>query len=541
MHAKIHPFESLGRFSKTLKASGLVVVQCHGTFDLLHPGHIKYFEEAKAMGDILVVTITADKYVKKGIGRPVYKEEVRVEMIAALQCVDYVVTVPYETSHEAIEVLKPSIYAKGSDYEGKELEEGHPTNLEKKLVESLGGRLHFTHDPVTFSSTALINDHYSALPESVRTFLGAIRSRYDEADFEKAFDKIQKLKVLVVGDAILDVYHYSKFLGRSVKEEIPRVKILGTEMFPGGSLAVANTLAGFCDKVGVVAMLGKQDKKKEAEYERFIREHLRPNIRPDFLFRDDAPTVVNERYVNNEPLLVEKKAKVNMRKYFGLYHINEEPVSPQLEAQWAKDLKKVAAGYDVVIVTDYGLGMMTEKMIETVVKLPQFLAVNTQTNSMNYGFNMITKYPKADYISISQPEMRLALHDKHSSPAKLIDKITKAVKAKNVALTLGALGVLLKDPKGSTPIPALSTSVVDNIGAGDAYFALSAVGIHLKLPRDLSGFLGAAASALCCSIIANRETVDRVMLMKTIQSLLKSYAPGKAERAVKKTTKRSSK
>jgi len=514
--------EELGKLSKKLKSQGKTVIHCHGTFDLMHPGHIKYFEEAKSMGDVLCVTITTDVFARKGIGRPVFREELRADSIAALSCVDFVALVPYETAHEAIHSINPSIYVKGSDYEGKEQEAGHPTAEEKKLVESLGGHLSFTHDPVTFSSTAVINDHFSTLPESIRQFLNTIRADFTDDDVEKAFDAMRGLRVLVIGDAILDVYHYSHFLGRSVKEEIPRVKIMGTDMFLGGSLAVANTLAGFCDSVGVVAMLGRQNAEKEERHQQFIRDHLHKNVRPEFLYRDDAPTVVNERYVNNEPLLVDKKTKVNMRKYFGLYHINEVPVAEKLEAQWAKRIKRFAAGYDVIIVTDYGLGMLTEKLIHTIARLPQFLAVNTQTNSMNYGFNLITKYPRADYVSISQPEMRLALHDKHSTPEQLAEKIAKVVHVKTVAVTLGALGVMIKGRSGITAIPALSTSVVDNIGAGDAFLALSSLGIQLRLPPALSGFIGAVASALSCGIIANKQTVDRAILTKTIQALLKS-------------------
>lgn len=522
MISKIQPLEVLGKLSKEFKAKGKTVVQCHGTFDLMHPGHIKYFEAAKSLGDVLFVTVTADQYVRKGIRRPVFREDLRAQSIAALACVDYVAIDPHETSEEAITTLRPSVYAKGSDYEGKENEKGHPTAREKELVEQCGGRMQFTHDPVTFSSTVLINEHFSPLPESMHAFFGTIRLRYSEDEFVEIFERMRKLRVLVIGDAILDVYHYSNFLGRSVKEEIPRVKVLGSEMFLGGSLAVANTLAGFCDSVGVVAVLGRQDLSREKDHEHFIRAHLKANVQPEFFFRDDAPTIVNERFVNNEPLLLKKTTKVNMRKYFGLYHINEAPVSPSREVQWARRLKEVSPSYDVVVVTDYGLGMLTNKLITTLVEFPQFLAVNTQTNSINYGFNVITKYRRADYVSISQPEMRLALHDKHSDVAHLAARIAKAVQAKTVAVTLGALGVCMWDRSGSTSIPALSTSVVDNIGAGDTFLALSALGAYLRLPNILSGFLGSIASALACGIVANKTTVDHPMVVKAIHAFLKS-------------------
>lgn len=535
MASKVLPLPDLAKLAKKLKSKGKVVVQCHGTFDLMHPGHIKYFEEAKRAGDILIVTVTGDRFVRKGMGKPVFQEQIRADSVAALQCVDYVGIDPHETADEAITLIKPSLYVKGGEYEEKQDEAGHPTSREKKIVEKNGGHMYFTHDPVVFSSTALINEHFSAMPEAVRTFLHSMRFEYGEQDFINIVGKLRKPRVLVVGDAILDVYHYSNFLGRSVKEEIPRVRVIGTEMFAGGSLAVANTLAGFCDTVGVVTVLGKKDRMKEKRNERFIREHLKENVKPEFFYRTDGPTVVNERYVNNEPYLVSKSTKISMRKYFGLYHINEAPIATSLEKQLIADIKNIASRYDVVIVTDYGLGMMTPAVIQAVSKLPQFLAVNTQTNSMNYGFNMITKYPRADYISISLPEVRLALHDKQSDAEELTKRIKQAMQVKHVAITRGALGVLLTDKTGHTSIPALSTNVVDNIGGGDAYLALSALGIYLGFPRTISVFLGSVASALACGIIANKQTVDSTMLMKSVQSLLKSSMQSGGVTVEKKT------
>lgn len=522
MSAKIHSLEALGALSGRLRARGRTVVQCHGTFDLLHPGHIRYFEEAKALGDALLVTVTADQFVRKGLGRPVFREELRAQSIAALVCVDAVAIDVHETAQEAIRTIRPDIFVKGSDYEGKECEEGHPTAREKELVERCGGRMHFTHDPVTFSSTALLNEHFSPLPAPVQAFLHTVCAQYSVEDIAAILAEVRRVRVLVVGDAILDTYNYSHFLGRSVKEEIPRVKVVGSETFLGGSLAVANTLAGFCDVVGVASVLGRQDLPREKRQEAFIRRRLQENVRPHFFYRADAPTIVNERFVNSEPYLVEKTTKVHMRKYFGLYHINEHPVTGETEAQWARALADIASAYDVIVVTDYGLGMLTEQLIATIVRLPAFLAVNTQTNSMNYGFNLITKYPRADYVSISLPEARLALHDKQSGIEDLAAHIARATRGKTVAITLGPLGVFLRARSSGLSIPALSTSVVDNIGAGDAFLALSSLCVFRRLPMVLTGFLGATASALCCGIIANKTTVDFSLFMETVRSLLKT-------------------
>lgn len=521
MNSKIKKFEELPQIAQQLKFKGKTVVQCHGTFDLMHPGHIKHFEAAKKQGNILIVTVTADNRIKKGIGRPVFKEQLRVESIAALSCVDYVVIDPHNTALESINVIQPDVFVKGGDYWGKENEMGHPTWQEKQNLDRYGGRLHFTKEPVTFSSTALMNEHLLPYPEQTRKFLHGMRSKCTENEFLNIFERIRKLKVLIVGDAILDVYHYCTVLGRSMKEEIQRVKIRDSEMFFGGGLAVANTIAGFCEKVGIAAVLGRKDVHKEAQHESFIRKGLLPNITPHFFYRHDAPTVINERFVDHEVRLVSDKTKMYLKKYFGVYQINEDPIDRILEKEIIDSLQSIMSSYDIIVVTDYGLGMLSNPIIDVLCEKAPYLAVNTQTNSVNFGYNFITKYTHTDYVSISQPELRLALHDKHAPIEQLVEKIKNLVCAKTVSITLGPFGTLVYDGTSFVKIPILSTDIVDRIGAGDAYFALSSLGTYLGLPLEITGFLGGIAAALSCTIFANKETIDRPVLWRSLQTLLK--------------------
>lgn len=143
---------------KKLKRAGKKIVLCHGCFDLMHPGHIKHFQAAKKMGDILVVTVTPDSYVNKGTERPVFNQNLRSECIAALECVDYVAINKWPTSVETLKVLKPDIYAKGQEFENLEDETGK-IQKEYKVLKELGIQIQFTHE-VVFSSTKLINQYF---------------------------------------------------------------------------------------------------------------------------------------------------------------------------------------------------------------------------------------------------------------------------------------------------------------------------------------------------------------------------------------------
>jgi rfaE bifunctional protein nucleotidyltransferase chain/domain len=155
---KILEIEKLAGKVKSLKDAGKKVVHCHGCFDLMHPGHIKYFQAAKKMGDVLVVTLSPDRYVDKGPGRPVFDERLRAESIAALECVDHVSINKWPTAVETIKLLRPNLYVKGQEFKNLEDKTG---KLQKELeaIKEVGAEIGFTHEMV-FSSTELIKQHF---------------------------------------------------------------------------------------------------------------------------------------------------------------------------------------------------------------------------------------------------------------------------------------------------------------------------------------------------------------------------------------------
>jgi rfaE bifunctional protein nucleotidyltransferase chain/domain len=155
---KIKSLKELSLIIQKLKSEGKKVVLCHGCFDLMHPGHIKYFQAAKKMGDVLLVTVTPDVYVDKGQDRPVFNENLRAECIAALECVDYVSINKWPTAEETLRLLKPDIYVKGQEFENLEDKTGK-IQKEYKVLQEIGAEMRFTHE-IVFSSTQLINKYF---------------------------------------------------------------------------------------------------------------------------------------------------------------------------------------------------------------------------------------------------------------------------------------------------------------------------------------------------------------------------------------------
>ncbi|PJC71984.1 MAG: cytidyltransferase, partial [Syntrophobacterales bacterium CG_4_8_14_3_um_filter_58_8] len=113
---KIKTIEELAQVIKSLRAEQKKIVHCHGVFDLLHIGHIRYFEQARRMGDVLVVTVTPDRFVDKGSHRPAFPEHLRVEAVASLGSVDYVALNQWPTAEETLRLLRPDVYVKGSEF-----------------------------------------------------------------------------------------------------------------------------------------------------------------------------------------------------------------------------------------------------------------------------------------------------------------------------------------------------------------------------------------------------------------------------------------
>jgi len=158
---KVVSVEELAERVAAFKAAGKRVAHCHGCFDLVHPGHIKHLQAARRLADALVVTVSPDRFVDKGPGRPAFPEQLRVESIAALECVDYAAVNRWPTAEQTILLLRPDYYVKGQEFERPQ---DRTEKLEREVaaVREAGGEMRFTHEFVS-SSTALLNKHFGAL------------------------------------------------------------------------------------------------------------------------------------------------------------------------------------------------------------------------------------------------------------------------------------------------------------------------------------------------------------------------------------------
>ena len=334
---KIVTLEVMGELLKQFMKDK-TIVQCHGVFDLLHVGHIKHLNHAKTFGDILIVTVTADKYVNKGPGRPCFTQTLRAEALAALTCVDYVIVNEYPTAVEAIKILCPSFYVKGIEYQNINNDITGKISEEEEAVKSAGGMLKFTDD-IVFSSSSLLNQFYSPFSKEVLTFLQDFKTRYQSIDILQYIDQAKNLNVLLIGEAIIDIYHYGEVIGKSGKEPVLVAKYHREEIYTGGVLAVANHLSSFCAKVTCITMIGE-----DANYEEFIRERMKENVEVIFHYKKDAPTLVKRRYLE----------EYTSQKLFEIYEIEDSYFEGKQQREFLNSVNQHINKHDLVIVTDYG-------------------------------------------------------------------------------------------------------------------------------------------------------------------------------------------
>lgn len=503
---KIRTIQELEELLRQDRSAGKRIVLCHGVFDLLHPGHILHFNEARKQGDVLVVTVTPDQFVRKGPGRPVFNQRLRLETIAGLEVVDYTALNEWPTAIETIARLKPHVYVKGSDYADPSADLTGRIVDEERAVRSVNGRIHFT-DGEVFSSSHLINRFFSVYPDDTQQYLDQFRRRYSADQVIDYLQRLSTLRVLVLGEPILDQYCYCFALGKSPKETIVSTKFENEECFAGGSLAIANHLAGFCREVTLVATLGGEPAPR-----RFIESKLRPNVRLEAIVTEDRPTIVKRRYLERNFLT----------KMFEIQYLNDMPIADDteqaLQARVARELDR----HDFLVTADFGHGLMTDGLREYVCASGKFLALNTQSNSANLGFNPVTRYRRADFACIDEPELKFAAQTKYGDLRVLAERVKDRIGARAFLVSRGPRGsFILSQEPAPAETPALAVKVVDRTGAGDALFSATSPCVFQGFPMDLVGFIGNCAGALAVEIICNRDPVDPVLLYKFITSLLK--------------------
>lgn len=447
------------------------IVLCHGAFDLVHVGHLVHFEEAKALGDILVVTITGDRFITKK--RDVsFSQADRARQLAALEIVDFVAVIDEPSAVTPIDALQPDVYVKGREYANLALDKTAKILVEKHSAERYGGRIHFTSGE-TFSSTKL--SHFLLAPEAgpERPEAGVTRGRF--RDLSGLGFRLEELKRFLADASALRVC----VLGETIVDEWVDV------------IVAANSIQSRC-------VAGRETARiRQTGAAGMIAQHLAPFVKSVHCFTNalsgDLPANITVSSVS--PTAIVKTRFVDQDTGHRLFE-SKSPDLPSLQGGELPDFDD----YDVVLLADFGHGLLDAAAINGRIAAGRraFVAAMAQVNSTNYGCNLPTKYHHADYYSLNRLEAELCLRERHVPLPELLTRVAALLEAEALSVTDGDQGLMVKRGRTSFALPPLSTTVVDTVGCGDAFFALSSVAACLRRPPALvalAGSIGAAAVA----------------------------------------------
>ena len=494
-----------------IKAENKTIALCHGVFDLVHPGHMEHFEQASKIADVLVVSITAAKYVRKGPDRPYFNDSQRLKFLANIDYIDYVMLSEGYTVDDIVEVVEPDYYVKGAEYADENADVTANMKPERELVEKHGGKVVYTGGDV-FSSTKLINRGMSALPEDVIAYMEKFKERYSMEDVLHYADKARKLKILIVGEVIIDRYTYCEVQGLMSKNLAYSARESKTEDYLGGSLAVARHIASFCEDVTLISVIGDEERMLEK-----IQDGCKDykSLKLNLVQSHKFPTIIKHRYVSAN------KKRTELEKVFVSNNI---PRNPKIDEEALKQLidkiENDIKDYDAVFVCDFGHGLLDNTLMDVLQDGAKYLVLNCQTNSSNYGLNNITKYRKADVASLDQKELKLAFPQYAENEEKGIESLISKLGSKTIWLTRGSEGALGASDGIYEICPAFTLKVADTIGAGDAFYSIAGLFSASGADVKMSTMIGNIAGAIGTNIVGNKTAVGRADVLKFCSTLM---------------------
>jgi rfaE bifunctional protein nucleotidyltransferase chain/domain len=491
---------------KELREKYKKIVLVHGVFDLIHKGHLDYFREAKALGEILVASVTDDKYVNKGFNRPYFNSNDRIRFLSELDIIDYVVLSKNKSSFEIINSLKPNYYVKGPDYLKKKNDKAGNLDIEKNILKKNGGKIVFTTGPM-MSSTKIINenfDEFKIIPKFLKqNNIFSLNKNKMIKDLQMIEGRIKRKKILILGEIILDNYLYSTPLGTPSKENILSVNYIKKKEYLGGSIPILNNISELYDDITFVSFY------KNKYFANKIKNQFKNKAKINLIYEHKYKEIKKNRYIDIN----------NKRKFFEFYDFNnKEYNNVKLINFLNKNLKK----FDKVIVCDFGHGLISDEVVQLLQKKSRFLCLNVQTNSGNRGFNLFSKFQKADLLVLDEPEIRLGLSARYK-PLNEIIYNHKLKKFKNIMITLGVNGLALRlyKEKKYTFFPALASNIIDTIGAGDAVYSYSSMLVGNTKNNFLIGFFCSLAGAIKTGILGHSDHIKIDNIKRSFESLIK--------------------
>jgi rfaE bifunctional protein kinase chain/domain len=461
------------------------VILCHGTFDIVHPGHIRHLLYAKSKADILVVSLTGDAHIAKAAFRPFVPEDLRAMNLAAFEMVDYVVVDPEAKPLTNLQIIQPDYFAKGYEYGGDGKIDPR-TQEEIDVLAGFGGEIIFTPGDVVFSSSAIIEgappkiaiEKLLSLLEAEGLSLDAVRS---------ALDGFAGVTVHVVGDTIVDGHTHTTLIGGNTKTPTFSVRFERQKDYVGGAGIVAKHLKAAGADVVFTTVLG-DDRLKDF----VLKDLAEAGVRVNAVVDRTRPTTHKNAFIAGGYRLL----KVDT--------LDNRAISGRIFSQVRDHVAGEKAG--VVVFSDFRHGIFNRSTIPAMIGAIPKGAFRVADSQVATRWGNILDFKGFDLITPNEREARFSLGDQDSVVRPLALKLYEQAECKTLMLKLGERGMLTYrsnpsdtlDFRAFFVVDSFTDRVVDAVGSGDALLAYALLAMVTTKNAVIASVLGSMAAAVEC-------------------------------------------
>jgi len=465
------------------------VIMCHGTFDIVHPGHVRHLIYAKSKADKLVVSLTADTHVTKANFRPFVPQELRAMNLAALEMVDYVIIDTEAKPLKNLSAIQPDYFAKGYEYVAGGIDPR--TREELAVLESYGGEFIYTPGDIVFSSSAIIESMPPNLSlEKLLSVLDAEGLKF--SDLRAALNRFGHIRVHVIGDTIVDSYTQTTLVGGTTKTPTFSVRFESQTDYVGGAGVVAKHLAATGADVTFTTVLG-EDKFKD-----FVLEDLaKTGIKVNAIIDPTRPTTNKNAFIAGGYRLL----KVDT--------LDNRSISQRIVDEFRD--KIATTKVDAVVFCDFRHGVFNRRTIPPLVECIPQGAYRVADSQVASRWGNILDFEGFDLITPNEREARFALGDQDSVVRPLGLELYKQAKCKTLILKMGERGLITyrmipeteEDFRAFFVVDSFAVNVVDAVGSGDALLAYATLAMVDTKNEVVASVLGSMAAAVECEYDGN--------------------------------------
>jgi rfaE bifunctional protein kinase chain/domain len=471
--------------------AGDTVVLCHGHFNIIHPGHIRYLDYARQQGNKLVVSIQGDVSFLNSDRKHHFSEAERALGAASIQTVDQVILLGEGNLEKLIKVLKPAVLVLGKEFES---ERGDQVSGPLQLLKKQGGKILFHAGETHYASADLLRDNLPSLHnQHIKQYKQACkRQKIKMEGLLECIDKFEDASVLVIGDTIIDQYVACDALGMSAEAPVVVVRELDTREYAGGAAVVAMHVSALGAKCRFLSVVG-QDKNANLA----SQELDRLNVEYTLIEDSTRPTTLKIRYL------------VGNQKIFRVSRLKEHSLPKQVEEKIINEINKSAPNVQAILISDFVYGVITPRILEAISKLSgkhSLLVFGDLQCSSQIG--NVSKFKNFDLICPTEREARIALAAQDQGVEWVANTIMKKTNSRNLVMKLGREGFIAYESETDGFVnlqhfPALCINPIDVSGAGDSLLAALSVGLCSGATLMQSSAIGAGMASLAVQQVGN--------------------------------------